>query len=191
MDVVKRKIQALGGRCSVKNSPGEGAEFLITLPLTLAVLEGMTVRAGGSRFILPLSVVLEAIRTSECTIEILPDGSRVLAHRGSYLPVIRLDACLGFPETRDGNGMALIVDTESGGLMVLLVDELLGQRQVVLKSLEANYRRVEGISGATILGDGQVALILDVLSLAALDRSARGRVSLSETSYSKMERIAS
>lgn len=169
MDVVKRKIQSLGGRCTLRNTPGEGAEFLITLPLTLAVLEGMTIRSGGNRFILPLSAVVEALRTDDCQIEKLPDGGRVLAHRGTYLPVISLENCLGLPAAQNGNGMALILDTESGGLIVLLVDELLGQRQVVLKSLEANYRQVEGVSGATILGDGQVALILDVMALASLE----------------------
>ncbi|MEO1538809.1 MAG: chemotaxis protein CheA [Pseudomonadota bacterium] len=170
MDVVKRKIQSLGGRFSLHNSPGTGSRFQITLPLTLAVLDGMTICVGDDRFILPLSSVVEALRVDDCTIEALPDCSRVLARRGEYIPLVSLRDVLDLPPGDAPEQMAIVVDTETDGHVALLVDELLGQRQVVLKSLEANFQPVPGVSGATILGDGRVALILDVPALVTLDR---------------------
>lgn len=168
MDVVKKKIQSLGGRCLVTSTPGKGTRFTITLPLTLAVLDGMTICVGEERFILPLSSVVEALRLENCVIERLPDNSRVLARRGEYLRLMSLRSALGVEGAAQPEEMAIVVDTETNGHVALLVDELIGQRQVVLKSLEANFRRVDGVSGATILGDGRVALILDVPSLVAL-----------------------
>ncbi len=168
MDVVKRKIQSLGGRCALRSEPGRGAEFIITLPLTLAVLDGMTVRVGEDRFILPLSSVIEALRLEDCDSRDLPDGTRLLRLRGEYLRMISLRGALNLSGGPRDEAMAVVADTETDGHVALLVDELLGQRQVVLKSLEANFRRVDGVSGATILGDGRVALILDVPSLVEL-----------------------
>ncbi|MEL6426333.1 MAG: chemotaxis protein CheA, partial [Pseudomonadota bacterium] len=170
MDVVKTAIQSLGGRFSLHNSPGTGSRFQITLPLTLAVLDGMTICVGDDRFILPLSSVVEALRVDDCTIEALPDCSRVLARRGEYIPLVSLRDVLDLPPGEAPEQMAIVVDTETDGHVALLVDELLGQRQVVLKSLEANFQPVPGVSGATILGDGRVALILDVPALVTLDR---------------------
>jgi two-component system chemotaxis sensor kinase CheA len=171
MDVVKKKIQSLGGRCLLTSTPGKGTKFTITLPLTLAVLDGMTICVGDERFILPLSSVVEALRLENCVIERLPDNSRVLARRGEYLRLMSLRSALGVEGVAAPEEMAIVVDTETNGHIALLVDELIGQRQVVLKSLEANFRRVDGVSGATILGDGRVALILDVPSLVALGAS--------------------
>ena len=169
MDVVKRKIQALGGRCAIRSTPGKGTSFTITLPLTLAVMDGMTIQVGDQQFILPLSSVVEALRVDQCTIREMPDGGRLLERRGEYLRLISLRGALNL-DCGPGDGeMAIVVDTETSGLVALVVDDLIGQRQVVLKSLEANFKRVEGISGATILGDGQVALILDVPSLLTLN----------------------
>ena len=168
MDVVKKKIQTLGGRCGIHNRPGEGMTFIVTLPLTLAVLEGMTVSVGDERFILPLSTVVEALNVSQAEIEVLPDGRRLLARRGQFLRLISLRECIGLPGRPAQDEMAVILETETQGNIALLVDDLLGQRQVVLKSLEANYHAVEGISGATILGDGRVALIVDVPALPLL-----------------------
>ncbi|MEL7214312.1 MAG: chemotaxis protein CheA [Pseudomonadota bacterium] len=168
MDVVKRKIQSLGGRCGIHNRPGEGTTFVVTLPLTLAVLDGMTVSVGDDRFILPLSTVVEALKVSQADVEVLPDGRRLLARRGQFLPLISLRECIGLSGRRAQDEMAVILETETQGNIALLVDDLLGQRQVVLKSLEANYHAVEGISGATILGDGRVALIVDVPALPLL-----------------------
>ncbi|MEM9735551.1 MAG: chemotaxis protein CheA, partial [Pseudomonadota bacterium] len=168
MDVVKKKIQMLGGRCTLKNTPGKGTLFLITLPLTLAVLDGMIVCVGNERFVVPLGNVVEAIRIDPATEMALPNGKSVLRLRGQYLPVVDLGEVLGMVRPSKSANLAIVVDTESAGSVALLVDELIGQRQVVLKSLEANFRPVPGVSGATILGDGQVALILDVSGLIAL-----------------------
>jgi two-component system chemotaxis sensor kinase CheA len=181
MDVVKKKIQALGGRCHLRSEPGRGTRFQVTLPLTLAVLDGMTICVGEDRFILPLGSVVEALRIENERVETLPDGSRVLARRGEYLRLISLRETLGVGDAAIAGReeMAIVVDTETSGLVALLVDELIGQRQVVLKSLEANFRRVDGVSGATILGDGRVALILDVPSLMSI--GAGPRASLQET----------
>ncbi|MDF2231127.1 chemotaxis protein CheA [Albimonas sp. CAU 1670] len=173
MDVVKKKIQALGGRIHMRSDPGKGTRFQITLPLTLAVLDGMTVCVGDERFILPLSSVVEALRIEGERVEMLPDRSQVLARRGEYLRLISLRDTLGIGLGEKREEMAIVVDTETRGLVALLVDELIGQRQVVLKSLEANFQRVEGVSGATILGDGRVALILDVPSLVSMGGLAR------------------
>lgn len=173
MDVVKKKIQTLGGRVSLDNRPGKGLKFMITLPLTLAVLDGMTICVGDERFILPLSTVIEAIRLRENKVERLPNGSQVILLRGQYMPVVSLRHSLGIAGAERPEEMAIVVDTETGGQVALVVDELIGQRQVVLKSLEANYTRVNGVSGATILGDGRVALILDV---SALVKSGPGGV---------------
>lgn len=174
MDVVKRKLQELGGRCQLLNVPGKGCTFTIALPLTLAVLDGMTVMVGDQRFIVPISNVVEAVDLGSIKLHALPDKSKVLSRRGEYLPLLSIRKVLSVPNCQDSSeGMAIIVDTESDGHVALLVDKLIGQRQVVLKSLEANYRPVEGVSGATILGDGRIALILDVPNLVALKR-ARG-----------------
>ncbi len=173
MDVVKKKIQALGGRCHLRSDPGKGTRFQITLPLTLAVLDGMTICVGDERFILPLSSVVEALRIDGSEVQQLPDRSQVLARRGQYLRLVSLRNALGIRRAEKREEMAIVVDTETSGHVALLVDELIGQRQVVLKSLEANFRRVDGVSGATILGDGRVALILDVPSLVSMGGSAR------------------
>ena len=172
MDVVKKKIQELGGRCSLKSVPGQGCIFTIGLPLTLAVLDGMTISVGDERYILPLSNVVEALRLDTIEVHELPDRSQVLSRRGEYLPLLSIRNVLRMQNTEQKKEeMAIIVDTETDGYVALLVDELIGQRQVVLKSLEANYRRVDGVSGATILGDGRVALILDVPNLVSLNQS--------------------
>ncbi len=176
MDVVKRKIQELGGRCWLKSEPGLGCKFTIALPLTLAVLEGMTIAVGDERYILPLSNVVEALRLDSVELHEMPDSSKVLTRRGEYLPVLSIRHALkvtGDPLKED---LAIIVDTESDGHVALLIDELIGQRQVVLKSLEANYHRVDGVSGATILGDGRVALILDIPNLITLNNTTSNQI---------------
>jgi two-component system chemotaxis sensor kinase CheA len=164
MDVVRRKIQSLGGRCVVAGVPGQGTTFTITLPLTLAVMDGMAIRVDEQQFILPLSSVVEAITVEEGRVSQLPDRTRILKLRDAVLPVFSLRAALALPEGA-GAGTALVIDTETSGHVVVLVDDLLGQRQVVLKSLEANVGHIEGVGGATILGDGRVALVLDVAAL--------------------------
>ncbi len=168
MDVVKKKVQALGGRVAVTSTPGQGTRFVITLPLTLAVLDGMTIGVGQERFILPLSSVVEAVKVDDKNIDILPGEVRVMRYRGEWLPMICLETALNMETAKSNADLVVVVETETEGRVAIIVDELLGQRQVVLKSLEANFRRVPGVSGATILGDGRVALILDIPALQAL-----------------------
>ncbi|WP_112321094.1 chemotaxis protein CheA [Oceanibium sediminis] len=165
MDVVKRKIQSLGGRFAMTSEPGKGTKFVITLPLTLAVMDGMTVSVADQKYILPLSTVVEALHVTRDNGRRLPDGTHLLERRGEYLKLLSLRHALDLPPREQGTEMAIVVDTETSGLIALTVDELIGQRQIVLKSLEANFKKINGISGATILGDGQVALILDIPAL--------------------------
>ncbi|MEM9726089.1 MAG: chemotaxis protein CheA [Pseudomonadota bacterium] len=168
MDVVKKKVQALGGRVVVTSTPGEGAVFTITLPLTLAVLDGMTIGVGSERFILPLGSIVEAVKIDQNSIDVLPGEVRVLRYRGEWLPMICLRQALNLETAQGSEELVVVVETETEGRVAIIVDELLGQRQVVLKSLEANFQRVDGVSGATILGDGRVALILDIPALQNL-----------------------
>ncbi|MEO1329937.1 MAG: chemotaxis protein CheA [Pseudomonadota bacterium] len=174
MDVVKKKVQALGGRVSVQNTPGKGAKFSITLPLTLAVLDGMTIGVGEERFILPLGSVVEAVKIDKSNLDTLPGEVRVLRYRGDWLPLINLQSALNLDTAYAKEELVVVVETETEGRVAILVDELLGQRQVVLKSLEANFKRIEGVSGATILGDGRVALILDIPALQNLSAGHMG-----------------
>lgn len=175
MDVVRRKIVELGGRCTLSSTPGQGTCFTIVLPLTLAIMDGMAVRIADQQYILPLSNVVEAISVTPNAVSELPDRMQVIRVRDDYLPVFSLREKLGLPETRPGLGGALVVDTETDGLVVVLVDDLIGQRQIVLKTLDENVGRVTGVGGATILGDGHVALILDVSALLDLG-DAGGRL---------------
>ena len=175
MDVVKKKIVALGGRCAFESHPGKGTKFTITLPLTLAVMDGMTVSVGEQHYILPLSSVVEALRVPGDGGKTLPDGTRLLERRGEYLRLVNLRAALDLPTSTADTDMAIVVDSELSGPVAVVVDELIGQRQVVLKSLETNFKHVEGVSGATIMGDGNVALILDIPALVGGRGGARKR----------------
>jgi two-component system chemotaxis sensor kinase CheA len=164
MDVVKRNIQALGGRVHVASKPGQGSRFSVSLPLTLAVLDGMIVTVASERYIVPLTNIIESLRPRAADISRLGPGRDVLAIRGAYVPLVYLARALntGRAITDPTQGLVVLVEVEGGEKIGLVVDEMLGQQQVVIKSLEANYRRIGGISAATILGDGRVALILDV-----------------------------
>ncbi len=174
MDVVKRNIQALGGRIHVASQPGLGSRFSVSLPLTLAVLDGMIVTVGGERYIVPLTNIIESLRPRACEISRLGPGRDVLAIRGAYVPLVYLARALhtGRAITDPTQGLVVLVEVEGGEKIGLVVDEMLGQQQVVIKSLEANYRRIGGISAATILGDGRVALILDVGGLRQMQMMA-------------------
>ncbi len=167
MDVVKRNIQALGGRIAVESRAGAGSRFLLSLPLTLAILDGMAVAVGGETYIIPLTAIMESLRPTRATIHALPGRGDVLAIRGTYVPLVPLHRRFAVhgAVTDPCRGIVVIVENEGTGRIGLVVDELLGQLQVVVKSLEANYGPVDGIGGATILGDGRVALILDVSRL--------------------------
>ena len=167
MDVVKRNIQGLGGRIHLSSTPGRGSRITLSLPLTLAVLDGMIVTAGGERYIVPLTNILESVRPRPGDISRIGTDHEVLAIRGEYVRLLHLASVLqtGPPAQDETNSLVVLVELEGGDKLGLRVDELLGQQQVVIKSLEANYARIEGISAATILGDGRVALILDVAAL--------------------------
>jgi two-component system chemotaxis sensor kinase CheA len=171
MDVVKRNIQALGGTIDIRSARGFGTTILISLPLTLAILDGMSIRSGDEIYILPLGFVVESLQPARADVKEIHGQGRVVKVRGEYLPLIPLYQMFNIePRLTDPcEGILVILEAE-GRKAALFVDELVGQQQVVVKNLEANYRKVAGISGATILGDGGVALILDV---AALLRSSR------------------
>jgi len=171
MDVVKRNIASMGGSVDIRSARGFGTTISISLPLTLAILDGMSIRSGEEIYILPLSFVVESLQPAKEDIRDIAGRGQVLKVRGDYLPLIPLYQMFDItPRITDpSEGIVVILETE-GKKAALFVDELVGQQQVVVKNLEANYRKVAGISGATILGDGGVALILDV---AALVRSSR------------------
>jgi two-component system chemotaxis sensor kinase CheA len=173
MDVVKRSIQALGGRISISSRPGLGSTFTMSLPLTLAVLDGMVVTVGGQTLVAPLTAIVETLQPKASDVHGMGGESRVIAIRDSFVPLIDVGRALGFRSAplEATTGVALLIEGEGGARAALLVDAIQGQRQVVIKSLEANYRQVPGVAAATILGDGRVALILDIDTIVAVSRS--------------------
>ncbi|HCY62939.1 MAG TPA: chemotaxis protein CheA [Oxalobacteraceae bacterium] len=171
MDVVKRNITAMGGVVDIRSLRGFGTTISISLPLTLAILDGMSIRVGQEIYILPLAYVVESLQPIAADIKEISGSGRVIKVRGDYLPLIPLYQMFGVESARTEPAEGIVVILESDGRKAaLFVDELVGQQQVVVKNLESNYRKVAGISGATILGDGGVSLIIDV---AALLRSSR------------------
>lgn len=170
MDVVRKNIQGLGGSISISSKPGEGSKILITLPLTLAIMDGQSVSVGNENYIVPIISIVESIQVNAENVGEVKGGGEVLRLRDEYIPVIRLASVFGIESarfTRIDKGLLVVV--ESGGDKCgLFVDELHGQQQVVIKSLEKNFKRMQGISGATILGDGSVAFILDIAGIVKL-----------------------
>ncbi|WP_439112978.1 chemotaxis protein CheA [Hydrogenophaga sp.] len=171
MDVVKKNITSLGGTVEIDSAQGYGMRVSVRLPLTLAIMDGMTVRVSDEVYILPLSSVIESFQIKPGDINTVAQGSQLVKVREEYMPVIELERVFQVPrfEYNPSSPILVVVEAE-GSRMALMVDELLGQQQVVIKNLESNYRKVPNISGATILGDGKVALILDTSGLVRRSR---------------------
>ncbi len=173
MDVVKRNISALGGRVEIDSMTGIGTRITVRLPLTLAILDGMSVAIGAETYIIPIGYVIESLQASKDMIKSISGVERLIQVRGEYLPVVPLHEVFRIPNavSEMGRGIMIVVEAD-GNKFALFVDALIGQHQVVIKSLEANYRKIAGISGATIMGDGRVAMILDIAALADLAKTA-------------------
>ncbi|WP_169195581.1 chemotaxis protein CheA [Devosia sp. MC1541] len=166
MDVVLSNIKKIGGSVHVRSRTGKGTRMTLRLPLTLAVLDVMLVRLGGSPYVVPLSSIVETIQCSRASFDRVPSGGRVLQVRGEYVQVADLCQRFGLPsEVQPDDQFVVLCETEGSQKLALVVDDIIGQQQVVIKSLEENFERVEGIAGGTILGDGNVALIVDVQGL--------------------------
>ncbi|WP_341209100.1 chemotaxis protein CheA [uncultured Sphingomonas sp.] len=176
MDVVRKNVQALGGRIGIHSKFGSGSSFSLSLPLTLAVVDGMIVTVGDQTFVIPLSHIVESLRPSDRSVTAIGINGSVLDVRGSYVPIYPVAEQLGIGSgERDPEKAVLIVVEGDQGQAALLVDSIQDQRQVVVKSLEANYQAIDGLAGATILGDGRVALIIDVDALTS-QRSRRSQL---------------
>jgi len=166
MDVVKRNIADLGGMVEVVSEPGHGCKFTIRLPLTLAILEGLMVRVGGQIYILPLLAIVESVQVKKGQVNAVAGKAEFYQYRDEYLPVIRLHEVFNIETEVTNLEQGLLTIVDAGNKRVgLYLEEVLGQQQVVIKSLKKNFQQIQGISGATILGDGSVALILDVPGL--------------------------
>lgn len=169
MDVVRRNILAMGGHVDVLSTPGAGTTIRIILPLTLAILDGMLVKVGEEIYVLPLGAVMESLRPTEAMLCRFVGEERLLQVRGEYLPLVLLRQRLSVPGDAPADDGIVVIVQSAGCRYALWVDQLIGQQQVVVKNLEHNYRKVPGVSAATILGDGSVALILDVVELSTLN----------------------
>ena len=169
MDVVRRNIEALGGEVTIESQLDRGSTFRIKLPLTMAIMDGLSVHVGDDLYIIPLINIVESIQPKHSQLHTIADRGEVVDIRGRSLQILRLHAILGVTPRITDPAQGLLVLVEHGEeKLALLVDELLGQHQVVIKSLETNYQRMDGVSGATIMGDGRVALILDIPGLVRL-----------------------
>jgi two-component system, chemotaxis family, sensor kinase CheA len=171
--VVLKNVQAIGGRVQISSEPGRGAKVSISLPLTLAILEGLSVAVGAEKFIVPLNSIVESLQPKTEQLSSV-NGREVVKVRGDYLPIIRLHRLFEVQQAVQSPEQGILVlvdlDEERGALMV---DALLDEHQVVVKSIETNYRKVEGTAGATILGDGRVALILELSELITMNKRCK------------------
>jgi two-component system chemotaxis sensor kinase CheA len=162
MDVVKRNIAQMNGNVSIESTAGQGTRMTIRLPLTMAILDGLSVKVGDSTLIVPLNSIVESVRPGKDQIRTVGGRARTISVRGEYLNVIELRRFFAAADAPPAEMPVMVIVDAAGQKAALCVDALLGQHQVVIKSLETNYRKVEGVSGATIMGDGRVALIVDV-----------------------------
>jgi len=167
MDVVKRNIAGMGGRVEIESVEGIGSRIIIRLPLTMAILDGLSVSVGGQTYIIPLAYIIESLQMADNDLRTVSGDGRLVHIRGEYLPVVALHELFRLPRLTAIESRIVVIVEAEGKKIALLVDELIGQHQVVIKSLEANFRKLPGISGATIMGDGNVALILDVAAIVA------------------------
>lgn len=174
MDVVRRNIKSLNGKIEIESQAGKGTTIRIRLPLTLAILDGMSIAVNGQMFIIPLTFIAESLQPKPEDVQGVAGQGRVVRVRGDYVPVIALYELFCIPPrvTQPEQGILVLVEAE-GRKIALFIDEIVGQHQVVLKSLESNYHKVDGIAGATIMGDGTVAMILDVAALVRMSHEPR------------------
>jgi two-component system chemotaxis sensor kinase CheA len=171
MDVVKKNITSLGGTVELDSADGLGTRVSVRLPLTLAIMDGMSVGVGDEVYILPLGSVVESFQVDDKQVRTIGGSERVVEVRNEYMPVVALEELFNVPRFDwDSNGGIMVIVESEGGRVALLVDQLIGQHQIVVKNLEANYRKINHVSGATIMGDGRVALILDTISLVRRSR---------------------
>lgn len=177
MDVVRRNIAELGGTIELTNMPGKGSRISVSLPLTLAILDGMIVRVGRENYIIPINNIIESMRPKAQEIKRVADGNDVINIRGEFTPILYLHKVFDVPQANTDASRYLVVLVETGrNKLGLVVDEIVGQQQVVIKSIEDNADAIEGVSGATILGDGNVSLILDIAQLHKMTASDESRV---------------
>ncbi|MGC8732690.1 MAG: chemotaxis protein CheW, partial [Halothiobacillaceae bacterium] len=175
MDVVKSNIQALGGSLEVKSEQGRGTRIILRLPLTLSIMDGQLIVVGGQIFVLPLLSIVESLQLNPNNLARVAGRAEVYKLRDQYIPVIRLHEIFRLPQGQASERPLLVIVEGDGVQVGLMIDDLLGQQQVVIKSLETHFRKVEGLSGSTILGDGTVALILDIGGIFQLGRRLEGR----------------
>ncbi len=182
MDVVRQNVKDLGGRITIESEPGSGTVFTLTLPLTLAISDGMVVNVGDQTLVVPLANVVESLRPEPNEVQGLGANRCMINVRGRFIPVIPLSESVGAvgAATHPQEGVLIVVETEGAGRAALLVDAICDQRQVVIKSLDTHYRSVEGVAGATILGDGRVALIVDVDSLVSRSLATAAPAAMAE-----------
>jgi two-component system chemotaxis sensor kinase CheA len=165
MDVVRRNVRALGGQVEISSRPGQGTRTVVRLPLTLAIMDGMELAVGDEVYIAPLSAIVESLRPAPGELKRIANDTLVLNLRGEIVPVLSLARALGVERTRRAEDEVLVVVENGGRRAALAVDALLGQQQIVVKNLEGNFGKLSGVAGATILGNGAVALILDIPEL--------------------------